>query len=122
MNQQLSLEVLIIGSGFSGLGAGIALKEMGVNDFVILERADDLGGTWRDNYIEVKQQAYEDNFEHVLKRRKNQLVFFGNCAQSRSYYFDKHGDVPLIRPATQLGMCLRSHLVSMNNYVFARRT
>ena len=41
MNQQLSLEVLIIGSGFSGLGAGIALKEMGVNDFVILERAND---------------------------------------------------------------------------------
>jgi cation diffusion facilitator CzcD-associated flavoprotein CzcO len=73
------------------------------------------------NFIEVKQQAYDDDFEHVLKRRRNQVMFFGNCAASRSYYFDKHGDVPLIRPATQFGMWLRSHLVSMNNYIFARR-
>ena len=40
--------VAIIGSGFAGLGASIALQRQGV-DHVILERADDLGGTWRDN-------------------------------------------------------------------------
>ena len=39
---------LIIGTGFSGLGIGIALQEQGV-DFLILEKADDVGGTWRDN-------------------------------------------------------------------------
>ena len=39
---------LIIGTGFSGLGMGIALKKQGV-DFLILEKADDVGGTWRDN-------------------------------------------------------------------------
>ena len=71
------------------------------------------------NYIEVKQQAYDDDFAHVMKRRKNQVLFHGNCAQSRSYYYDKNGDAPLIRPATQLGSWLRSHLVSMDNYVFA---
>ncbi|NIJ13233.1 cation diffusion facilitator CzcD-associated flavoprotein CzcO [Saccharomonospora amisosensis] len=41
--------VVIIGSGFSGLGMAIRLKQAGRHDFVILEKADDLGGTWRDN-------------------------------------------------------------------------
>jgi cation diffusion facilitator CzcD-associated flavoprotein CzcO len=39
----------IIGSGFSGLGAAIRLQQAGHRDMVILERADDVGGTWRDN-------------------------------------------------------------------------
>ncbi|NYT84436.1 flavin-containing monooxygenase [Pollutimonas harenae] len=42
-------EVLIIGSGFSGLGMAVALKREGKRDFIVLERADDVGGTWRDN-------------------------------------------------------------------------
>jgi len=41
--------VAIIGSGFGGLGAGIRLRENGIADFVILERASSVGGTWRDN-------------------------------------------------------------------------
>jgi cation diffusion facilitator CzcD-associated flavoprotein CzcO len=39
---------LIIGAGFTGLGAAIRLAEAGVDDIVILERADRVGGTWRD--------------------------------------------------------------------------
>ena len=42
-------QVLIIGTGFSGIAMAIALKRDGIEDFVVLERADDLGGTWRDN-------------------------------------------------------------------------
>ena len=42
-------EIIIVGAGFSGLGLGIQLKKRYLHDFVILERADDLGGTWRDN-------------------------------------------------------------------------
>jgi cation diffusion facilitator CzcD-associated flavoprotein CzcO len=42
-------EIAIAGAGFSGLGLAMALKRAGFDDFVILERADDLGGTWRDN-------------------------------------------------------------------------
>ncbi|HEY2771757.1 MAG TPA: NAD(P)/FAD-dependent oxidoreductase, partial [Solirubrobacteraceae bacterium] len=42
-------EIAIAGAGFAGLGMAIALKEAGYDDFVVLERADDLGGTWRDN-------------------------------------------------------------------------
>lgn len=42
-------EVLIIGAGFGGLGVAIRLQQAGINDVVILERANDVGGTWRDN-------------------------------------------------------------------------
>ncbi len=42
-------EVLIIGTGFSGLGMAVALKRQGQRDFLVLERAADVGGTWRDN-------------------------------------------------------------------------
>ena len=41
--------VVIIGAGFGGIGMAIALKQAGVDDFVVLDQADDLGGTWRDN-------------------------------------------------------------------------
>jgi hypothetical protein len=43
------VRVAIIGTGFGGLGAAIALRRSGRRDFVILERADSVGGTWRDN-------------------------------------------------------------------------
>ena len=43
------VHVAIIGSGFSGLGAAIRLKQEGIDDFVVLERSDEVGGTWRDN-------------------------------------------------------------------------
>ncbi len=39
---------LIVGAGFTGLGAAIKLLQAGVDDVVILERGDRVGGTWRD--------------------------------------------------------------------------
>jgi len=42
-------ETVIIGTGFSGLLAAIHLQKKNFNDFVLLERGSDLGGTWRDN-------------------------------------------------------------------------
>ena len=48
-DQLTHVHVAIIGSGFSGLGAAIRLKQEGMNDFVVLEKAGDVGGTWRDN-------------------------------------------------------------------------
>jgi len=43
------VRVAVIGAGFGGLGAGVRLREAGLTDFVILERAGSVGGTWRDN-------------------------------------------------------------------------
>jgi cation diffusion facilitator CzcD-associated flavoprotein CzcO len=41
--------VAVIGSGFGGIGTAIRLMREGIDDFVLLERADEVGGTWRDN-------------------------------------------------------------------------
>jgi cation diffusion facilitator CzcD-associated flavoprotein CzcO len=43
------VRVAVVGTGFSGLGAAIRLRQSGVRDFCVLERGDDVGGTWRDN-------------------------------------------------------------------------
>ncbi len=43
------LDVAIIGAGFSGLGMGHALQQEGRRSFAILEKADEVGGTWREN-------------------------------------------------------------------------
>ncbi|HLZ60334.1 MAG TPA: NAD(P)/FAD-dependent oxidoreductase [Ktedonosporobacter sp.] len=43
------IHIAIVGAGFSGLGMAIQLKQHGYQDFVVFERASDVGGTWRDN-------------------------------------------------------------------------
>ncbi|MBD8205743.1 NAD(P)/FAD-dependent oxidoreductase [Microbacterium sp. CFBP 8790] len=43
------VDVAIVGAGFAGLAMAGALRRAGRDDFVVLERADDVGGTWRDN-------------------------------------------------------------------------
>lgn len=58
---------VIIGTGFSGLGMAIALQQQGV-DFVVLEKADEIGGTWRDNSYpgcacDVPSHLYSFSFE-----------------------------------------------------------
>src|SRR5580698_10249012 len=42
-------QVVIVGAGFSGIGMAARLRQMGIDDFVVLDRGNDLGGTWRDN-------------------------------------------------------------------------
>ncbi|MDQ0991412.1 NAD(P)/FAD-dependent oxidoreductase [Streptomyces sp. V3I7] len=49
MAEREHVRVAVIGSGFGGLGAAVRLRREGITDFVVLERADSVGGTWRDN-------------------------------------------------------------------------
>jgi cation diffusion facilitator CzcD-associated flavoprotein CzcO len=49
VNLVLDVDVVIVGAGISGIGAGIELLRGGISSFVVLEAANDLGGTWRDN-------------------------------------------------------------------------
>ena len=44
-----NLNVAIIGAGMAGILAAIKLKEFGIKDITIFEKADGVGGTWRDN-------------------------------------------------------------------------
>jgi cation diffusion facilitator CzcD-associated flavoprotein CzcO len=60
--------ILIIGSGFGGLGLGIQLKRRGIDSFTILEKAPALGGTWRENTYpgaacDVPSLLYSYSFE-----------------------------------------------------------
>ena len=41
--------VVVVGAGFSGVAAAVALERSGEHDVVLLEQADEVGGTWRDN-------------------------------------------------------------------------
>ncbi|GAA3739813.1 cation diffusion facilitator CzcD-associated flavoprotein CzcO [Spinactinospora alkalitolerans] len=43
------VRVAAIGAGFGGLGLAVRLRQAGITDFTVLERADSVGGTWRDN-------------------------------------------------------------------------
>ncbi|MFJ2865957.1 flavin-containing monooxygenase [Kitasatospora sp. NPDC087314] len=43
------VRVLVVGAGFSGIGAAIRLRQAGVRDLLVLEKAPQLGGTWREN-------------------------------------------------------------------------
>lgn len=60
--------IVIIGSGFGGIGAAIQLKKAGIHSFTIFERAGEVGGTWRDNTYpgaacDVPSHVYSFSFE-----------------------------------------------------------
>jgi cation diffusion facilitator CzcD-associated flavoprotein CzcO len=60
--------VVIVGTGFSGLGMAIRLAQRGDLDHVLLEKADDVGGTWRDNRYpgcacDVPSRLYSFSFD-----------------------------------------------------------
>jgi cation diffusion facilitator CzcD-associated flavoprotein CzcO len=61
-------DVIIVGAGFGGIGAAIQLKRLGFDNFVILDRVDDLGGTWHVNHypglaVDVPTTTYSYFFE-----------------------------------------------------------
>lgn len=63
-----AFDAVIVGAGFGGIGAAIQLKRMGFQNFVILDREDDLGGTWHVNRypglaVDVPTTTYSYYFE-----------------------------------------------------------
>jgi cation diffusion facilitator CzcD-associated flavoprotein CzcO len=62
------LRVLIIGAGFAGIGLAIRLQQAGIHDYLILEKAADVGGVWRENSYpgaacDVPSHLYSFSFE-----------------------------------------------------------
>lgn len=62
------VDVAIIGAGFGGLCMAIKLLEAGNRNFIVLEKAADVGGTWRDNAYpgaecDVQSHMYSYSFE-----------------------------------------------------------
>lgn len=61
------VRIAVIGAGFAGLGMAIRLRQAGIEDFLVLERAADIGGTWRDNSypgaaVDVRSSLYSYSF------------------------------------------------------------
>ncbi len=61
-------EVIIVGAGFGGMGAAIELQRMGIRDVLILDREDDVGGTWHMNTypgiaVDIASTTYCYSFE-----------------------------------------------------------
>ena len=61
-------DVIVVGAGFGGMGAAIQLKKMGYENILILDREDDLGGTWHVNHypglaVDIPSPTYSYWFE-----------------------------------------------------------
>lgn len=93
--------VAIAGSGFGGLGMAIRLRQEGIEDFVIFERAQDVGGVWRDNSYpgcacDVQSHLYSFSFapnphwSHAYSAQPEIHTYLRDCA-------DRFGIRPHIR-------------------------
>ncbi|MEC4614955.1 MULTISPECIES: flavin-containing monooxygenase [Tsukamurella] len=81
--------VVVIGAGLSGIAAAVRLQEAGINDFVVVDRADDLGGTWRDNTypgvaVDIPSIAYQFTFH----RNPNWSRVFAPGSEVQQYHQD----------------------------------
>jgi cation diffusion facilitator CzcD-associated flavoprotein CzcO len=68
MGRVIRTGVVVVGTGFSGMGMAIELRRQGRDDFVVLEKAGDFGGTWRDNTYpgcacDIQSHMYSFSFE-----------------------------------------------------------
>lgn len=89
------VSMVIVGSGFGGLGMAVRLLQAGIDDFVILEKAAAIGGVWRDNTYpgaacDVPSHLYSFSFE---RRYRWSRVYSGQ-AEIAGYLeklCDKHG-------------------------------
>jgi cation diffusion facilitator CzcD-associated flavoprotein CzcO len=99
-------EVIIIGAGFAGLGMAIRLAQRGLDSFLVLERASEVGGTWRDNRYpgcacDIPSVLYSFSFEQdaswtrVFPRQGEIFEYLKRCA-------DKYGVRSRIRFDTEL--------------------
>jgi cation diffusion facilitator CzcD-associated flavoprotein CzcO len=66
--EEIKVDVLIVGGGFSGLCMAIQLLEAGMNSFLLIEKSDDIGGTWYDNRYpgcacDIPSHLYSFSFE-----------------------------------------------------------
>src|SRR5437588_7230439 len=65
---QRDFRIAILGAGFGGLGMAIRLREKGIEDFVVFERDEEVGGTWWANtypgcQCDIPSHLYSFSFE-----------------------------------------------------------
>jgi cation diffusion facilitator CzcD-associated flavoprotein CzcO len=96
-------EVVVIGAGFGGIGAGVALRRAGIDDFVILERSDDIGGTWHTNtYPGVAVDVPSFSYQFSFAKNPRWSRVFARGAEVKAY-IDDCADRFGLRPHLRLG-------------------
>ncbi|WP_433645792.1 flavin-containing monooxygenase [Leucobacter sp. W1038] len=91
-NQAERVRVLIVGSGFSGLGMAIKLKQEGESSFVLIERESSFGGSWRDNTYpgaacDIQSHLYSysfmpnPNWSRVYAPQPEILGYMADCVE-----------------------------------------
>ena len=98
--------IAIIGAGMSGIGAVIKLRKAGYTDLTVYEKADEVGGTWRDNHYpglscDVPSYWYSYSFE-PNPDWSYPLIFLklGGYEKTRELLRDRFGDT--VRPRNWL--------------------
>jgi cation diffusion facilitator CzcD-associated flavoprotein CzcO len=85
--QRKPLRFAIIGAGMSGILSGIKLKEAGYDDYVIYEKADRLGGTWRENtYAGVACDVPSHLYSYDFAPNPNWSHRFSPGAEIQAYF------------------------------------
>ena len=88
----IETDIAIIGSGFAGLGMAIRLRQAGMTDFIIAEKAESVGGTWRDNHYpgcacDVQSHVYSFSFApnprwtRMFARQPEIRAYLEDCTQ-----------------------------------------
>lgn len=95
-------EVVIVGAGFSGIGAAIRLRAEGVTDFVILEGANDIGGTWRDNIYPGVAVDIPLIYSYAFDQNARATRFFPKGEEIKDYA-DRIVDKYELRPHIRFG-------------------
>ncbi len=107
MNQDARrVDVVIVGAGFAGLGMAIRLRRRGIDSFVVLERADAVGGTWRDNrYPGVACDVPAHLYSYSFRPNPEWSRLFAPGDEIRSYLVDAardEGIAPHLRLGTEV--------------------
>lgn len=95
--------VVVVGAGLGGLCVGAHLKKAGIDDFVILEKADRVGGTWRENsYPGCACDTPVAVYQFSFARTVNWSHLFPRAAEVQRYAEDV-ADLRGLRPHLRLG-------------------
>ncbi|KUI02698.1 NAD(P)/FAD-dependent oxidoreductase [Mycobacterium sp. IS-3022] len=82
-------DAVIVGAGFGGIGAAIQLKRLGYENFVILDREDDLGGTWHVNrYPGLAVDVPTTTYSYFFEPNPNWSRLFSTGAEIKQYADD----------------------------------
>jgi len=103
------LRVVVIGAGMAGILSAIKLRESGIDDVVVYEKAERLGGTWRENtYPGLACDVPSHLYSYSFALNPDWTRSFSEGAEILAYFdrvADEHGVVPLIRFGEEVTGC-----------------